>query len=61
MNLVPDKGGVRRSILREYKLLTVEDVQKQALMYLTANGTIDVPENMLCVALNPKTSEIDKK
>ena len=61
VNLVPDKGGVRRSILREYKLLTVEDVQKQALTYLTANGTIDVPENMLCVALNPKTSEIDKK
>ena len=57
---VNDKNGKPRSIINEYKLLTVEDIQRQSLIYLADNTTLDVPLDKVCCPLLPNVIGRDK-
>ena len=60
VNLVEDNDGKRRSILRESKLLTIENVQNQALTYLTDDDVTHVPDDKIMSDLDPENDEYDK-
>ena len=46
--------------MRESKLLTVENVQNQALTYLSDNDVIDVLDDKIMSDLDPENDEDDK-
>ena len=60
VNLVEDNDGKRRSILRESKLLTIENAQNQALTYLTDDDITDILDNKIMCDLDPENDEYDK-
>ena len=57
---IEDSSGKERNILTEYKLLTLEDIQRKAMEFLTDGSLTVVPSNKECYELDPKNDNDDK-
>ena len=61
VNMVKDANSKPRSILRESKLLTIEDAQAQAMTYLCPTGATQMPDDRIIEDLDPANDNDHKK